>query len=333
MSSSKKLVVIMRGAYVNCKDKWAKLAEKYNLELVPFESSSSDEFYQLFAKKNVVAVAHTVPGAKRLKGYNLDRFRSSVSGLEVMAHMGAGYDTLPDPHVLKEMGITASNAPNSVMEATANTALYLTIGAMRNFNALAAALRRGEWFGDVPLAIEPEGRTLGVIGLGGIGALARDKLQSSLSLGKVQYYNRRRAEPKVEKDSEYVDLDTLLKTSDIIYLSVPLNDSTHHLLNAEAFSKMKDGVVIINTARGPVIDEQALVDALASGKVLSAGLDVFEHEPKVHPDLVKNENVLLLPHAGTHCIDARTKMEAEVIENIDAYLSTGKVLSPIAEHL
>lgn len=326
-------MVIMRGAYVNCKDKWAQLAEKHNVELVPFEGTSSDEFYQLFAKKNVVAVGHTVPGAKRLKGYDMDRFRKSVDGLEVMAHMGAGYDTLPDPHVLKEMGIVASNAPNSVMEATANTALYLTIGAMRNFNALAAALRRGEWFGDVPLAIEPEGRTLGIIGLGGIGAVARDKMQSALSLGKVQYYNRRRAEPAVEKESVYVDFDTLLRTSDIIFLSIPLNNSTHHLLNAEAFAKMKDGVVIINTARGPVIDEQALVDALASGKVLSAGLDVYEHEPKVHPELVKNENVLLLPHSGTHCIDARTKMEAEVIENIDAYLSTGKVVSPISEHV
>ncbi|PRT54861.1 Glyoxylate reductase 1 [Wickerhamiella sorbophila] len=333
MGDTQKLVVIMDGAYDNCREKWAQLAEKHNVRLVPFNGTCADDFFDLFDKKNIVAVAHTYPGLKLMDGFEMDKFRACLAGVEIMCHMGAGYDALPDPTILKEMGITASNAPKSVMEATANTALYLTIGAMRNFNALASALRRGEWLGDVPLAIEPEGKTLGVIGLGGIGALARDKMQSSLNLGKVQYFNRRRADPEIEKNAEYVDFDTLLKTSDIVFLSVPLNRSTYHLIDAEAFSKMKDGVTIVNTARGSVIDEQALVDALASGKVMSAGLDVFENEPNVHPELLKNQNVLLLPHVGTHCIDARTKMEAEVIDNIDAYLTTGKLASPIAEHV
>lgn len=331
MSASKQ-IVIMRGGAANCKGKWAELAKKHDLELVYYDGNSADEFYNLFANNDVIGIAHTVPGALRLGGYDIERFKKAASSVKVMCHMGAGYDTLPDVHALKEMGIVASNAPTGVLEATANTALYLTIGAMRNFNALASSLRRGEWFGEVPLAREPEGTTLGIIGLGGIGAVARDKMQSALNLGKIQYHNRSRASPEVEKDAEYVDFDTLLKTSDIIYLSVPLNKSTHHLLNAEAFSKMKDGVTIVNTARGKVIDEQALVDALESGKVKTVGLDVYENEPKVHPGLMKNENVLLLPHSGTHCLDARTKMEAEVIANLDSFLTNGKVLSPIAEH-
>lgn len=325
-------VILMKGAYNYCKGSWHEFAEKNNVELVHFSGDSREEFYDLFKNNDVIGLAHTYFGALDLKGWDAEEFRKRASSLKAVCHMGAGYELLPDVQVLKEMGITAANSPNGVQESTANTALYLALGAIRNFNAFNSSLRRGEWTGSVPLAHEPEGKTLGVIGLGGIGALARDKMVSALNLGAVQYYNRRRASADVEKGAKFVDFDTLLQTSDIIFLSVPLNKSTYHLLDAAAFSKMKDGVVIVNTARGKVIDEQALVDAIASGKVRSAGLDVFENEPKVHPDLIKNDNVLLLPHAGTNTIDARIKVEMEVIGNLDSFLSRGRLLTPIPEH-
>src|SRR5271170_4343010 len=125
----------------------------------------------------------------------------------------------------------------------------------------------------------------------------------AITLGmKIQYYNRNRLSPAQEKaagDAKYVSFDELLATSDVLSLNLPLSPKTRHIISHAEFSKMKDGIVIVNTARGAVIDEAALVDALDSGKVASAGLDVFEEEPKVHPGLIKNENVLLVPHMGT----------------------------------
>jgi len=138
--------------------------------------------------------------------------------------------------------------------------------------------------------------------MGGIGkTLAKRALAFDMT---IQYHNRNRLSPE-PANTKWVPMDELLATSDVISVHTPLNSVTHHLLGNPQFSQMKDGVIIVNTARGPVIDEQALVDALESGKVFSAGLDVFEHEPKVHPKLLENENVVLYPHIGTATFESK----------------------------
>jgi len=138
--------------------------------------------------------------------------------------------------------------------------------------------------------------------MGGIGkALAKRCLAFDM---KIQYHNRNRLDPE-PPNTKWVSLEELIKTSDVISLHTPLTPQTHHLINKEQFAQMKDGVIIVNTARGPVVDEQALVDALESGKVFSAGLDVFENEPVVNEGLLKNENVVMYPHIGTATFESK----------------------------
>lgn len=152
------------------------------------------------------------------------------------------------------------------------------------------------------LGHDPQGKLLGIIGMGGIGkTLAKRCLAFDMT---IQYHNRNRLFPE-PAGTKWVPMEELLGTSDVISLHTPLTPQTHHLLGKEQFEQMKDGVIIVNTARGPVIDEQALVDALESGKVFSAGLDVFEEEPKVHPKLLENENVVLYPHIGTATFESK----------------------------
>lgn len=149
---------------------------------------------------------------------------------------------------------------------------------------------------------------------------------------KIQYYNRRRLSVEQENaagNAKYVSFEELLATSDVLSLNLPLNPNTRHIISRAEFAKMKDGVVIVNTARGAVMDEAALVEALDSGKVASAGLDVFENEPEIHSGLLKNENVLLVPHLGTHTYETQKSMEVLVIDNIRAAITEGKLLTPV----
>ncbi len=147
------------------------------------------------------------------------------------------------------------------------------------------------------LGHDPEGKVLGILGMGGIGgALAKRARAFEM---KVQYHNRRRLGEESEEGAKYVGFEELLKTSDIISVHLPLSEATRGIIGKNEFEAMKDGVVLINTARGAIVDEEALVEALKSGKLFSAGLDVYGKEPEIHPELVKNDNVVLFPHIGT----------------------------------
>jgi glyoxylate reductase len=146
---------------------------------------------------------------------------------------------------------------------------------------------------------------------------------------RVQYYNRRRLRPEEEEICRYVEFDELIRTSDVLSLNLPLRAETKHIISYPEFEKMKDGVVIVNTARGALMDEEALVAALESGKVASAGLDVYENEPAVHSGLLKNESVILIPHLGTHTYETQKKMEIVVINNVREGITKGRLLTPV----
>ncbi|MCJ1451632.1 hypothetical protein MMC28_001972 [Mycoblastus sanguinarius] len=242
------------------------------------------------------------------------------AGLSFLAHNGAGYDqcNIPD---CSAAGIHVSNVPTAVDAATADTAVFLLLGALRGFNLPLQNLRKGTFRGtsSPPLGHDPEGKTLGIVGMGGIGRDLKKKAEA-LEM-KVQYFNRNPLSKELSGGAKYVGFEELLKTSDVISLNVPLNQ----------FSMMKDGVVIINTARGAVIDEAALVKALSDGKVFSVGLDVYEEEPKIHPGLVENPHVLLLPHMGTWTYETQEKMELFVVSNVRKALETGTLISPVPE--
>ncbi|KAI4211357.1 MAG: hypothetical protein LQ351_005912 [Letrouitia transgressa] len=228
-------------------------------------------------------------------------------------------------------GIAVSNTPGAVDASTANTAIYLLLGALRRAHLPATALREGKWRGSMGLGHDPEGKVLGILGLGGIGsALA---LRAAPFDFQIQYHNRNPIQDPSRNptNAKYVSFEELLRTSDVISIHLPLSDATRGIVGTKEFSMMKDGVVIVNTARGAVMDESALVDALDQGKVFAAGLDVYENEPEVHPGLIRNDNVLLLPHVGTATVETQYKMEVLVIENVKSAVVSGHLITPVIE--
>jgi glyoxylate reductase len=163
----------------------------------------------------------------------------------------------------------------------------------------------GKWRGNFSLGHDPKDKTLGILGMGGIGSAVAHRAKAFGM--KIQYHNRTQLPAEKEKGAKYVSFEDLLKTSDVLSLNLALNPSTTHIIAKEQFEQMKDGVVIVNTARGALIDEAALVDALKSGKVWTVGLDVFEEEPKIHPGLLECENAVLLPHVGTGTVETQVR--------------------------
>ena len=204
------------------------------------------------------------------------------------------------------------------------------LGALRRVTIPFTAVRQGEWRGKgFGLGHDPKGKTLGILGMGGIGqAVAERAKPFGMS---IQYHNRNRLPTDQEQDAKYVSFEELLRTSDVLSLNLALNANTRHIISKPQFEMMKSGVVVVNTARGPIIDEAALVDALNSGKVGAAGLDVFEEEPKIHPGLLENTNAVLLPHIGTATWETQKDMELLVLDNLKSAIEGKGLITPVPE--
>jgi len=245
---------------------------------------------------------------------------------------GAGYDSAdPEACSKRDPPLLVSNVPGVPDDATADTAMFLLLGAIRNFNISMYNLRQGDWRGKPPPALghDPQGKVLGILGMGGIGRNIKRKAEA-FGMTTI-YHNRSQLDPEMAGGAEYVSFEELLKKSDVLSVNVPSNPQTRHLISTEQFKLMKPTSVIINTARGPVINEAALVEALNKGEIAGAGLDVFEDEPKIHPGLQGNQNVMLLPHMGTYTGETQHKMEAFVIDNIRSALTGKGLISMIPE--
>lgn len=328
-TGDQKQKVLLLGNIVHAHEKFNALS-KY-AELVKCESQNKEEFFKDLETKysDITVIYNTFPGGIKVGGLRAETIEKLPSSLKFICHNGAGYDLI-DVEACTKRGIRVSNTPDAVVNATADTTIYLILGALRNFGRLANELRAGNWCRTTPEASEPRNRVLGILGLGGIGRSVRDKAKV-FGFSKIIYHNRNRLAPELEGDSEYRSFDELLAESDVVTVCLPLNANTRHIMDAKALAKCKDGVVIVNTGRGALIDEAALVDALNSGKVSSVGLDVYEKEPEIHPGLLKSPNALLLPHVGTHAVESRTDMEETTIRNVEAAL-TGKPLEdPVPE--
>lgn len=216
-----------------------------------------------------------------------------------ICHNGAGYN----------------NIDVEACTSTADVAILLMIGALRRITVPFLTVRQGQWVGQsFGLGHDPKGRVLGILGTGGIGHTVTTRARAFGM--KIQYYNRNRLVPEEAGDAKYVSFDEMIRTSDVLSLNLASNLSTRHIISSPQFEMMKDGVVIINTARGPILDESALVAALKSGKVFAAGLDVFEEEPKIHPELLNDDRVVLLPHVGTDTWETQREMELLVLHNL-----------------
>jgi glyoxylate reductase len=248
-------------------------------------------------------------------------------GLGLIANIATGTDNI-DLAAAAERGIAVSNTP-VVTEDTADLAMALMLATCRNLGACERALRAGDWEGGASrLGTRIHGKTLGIVGMGAIGqALARRAGPFNMTL----LYHGPNPKPEAEQAlgiSYRERLEDLLGEADIVSLNCPLTEDSHHLLNATTLAQMKPGAILINTGRGPLVDEAALVAALESGHLGAAGLDVFEFEPKVTPRLLELENVTLLPHIGSGTVECRTDMAMRAFANIQHFLEHGKPLDP-----
>ncbi len=252
------------------------------------------------------------------------------SGLKIIANMAVGYDNV-DVGAARERGVVVTNTPGVLDETTADTAFMLLLAAARGLGESERTLRAGNWKWWGPklfVGVDVWGKTLGIVGMGRIGqAVARRGRGFGM---EILYHNRSRNEDaERELDARYADLDELLETADFVSVHTPLTEETRHLIGAEELSRMKRTAVLVNTSRGPVVDEAALADALADGRIFAAGLDVYEEEPKVHPKLLERENAVLAPHIGSGSQETRDKMAVLAAENIVAVLSGGEPKTPI----
>lgn len=209
--------------------------------------------------------------------------------------------------------------------------MFLLLGALRQLNPALETLRKGDFKKDVGFGHDPQGKTLGIIGMGRIGRAVKRRAEP-FGL-KTIYYNRKQLSEADAAGAQYVSFDNLLAQSDIISLHLPLNAKTKHLIGAKEIEKMKDGVVIVNTARGAVIDEAAMTAALESGKIASVGLDVYEKEPEINATLMKNSRAILIPHLGTHTFETLAKMESLAMENARRGCLGEPLLTVVAEQV
>ena len=242
--------------------------------------------------------------------------------LKVIANYAVGYNNI-DLKAAAAREIVVTNTPGVLTEATADLTWALILSLARRVPEADRLVRTGRWTGWNPtqlLGMEVSGKTLGIIGMGRIGRAVAER---AAGFGmRLIYHNRRRLPPPVEKRFRvaYRPLSRLLAAADIVSLHVPLASETRHLIDRRAFDVMKSTALLINTARGPVVDEMALATALRKGRIAGAGLDVFEEEPRVQKGLLNLPNVVLLPHLGSATVETRIRMGWMVIENIQAVL-------------
>ncbi|ORX40956.1 putative 2-hydroxyacid dehydrogenase [Kockovaella imperatae] len=301
---------------------WSKEEQKSQLEAVAevIELSSSDR--ESFLKDcqpggkydGVVAIYRHGASASAVGNFDKELIDALPKSVKYVCHNGAGYDTV-DVDACTARGIQVSHTPGSVDDATATVGIYLALSAMRQFHVAELNVRAGKFKQGLQPARDPEGKTVGIIGMGGIGkTMAKRFLAFDM---KILYHNRRPISPEPSFPCTYCEnVDDLLAQSDIVSLNLPLNEKTKGSFGKAQFDKMKDGSVLVNTARGGVVDEDALIEALESGKLFSAGLDVFPDEPNVNPKLIAMKNITLLPHMGTETRDSQKKMELQVFDNI-----------------
>jgi glyoxylate reductase len=255
----------------------------------------------------------------------------ATPGLKVVSNVAVGYNNI-DVAAAKRRGVVVTNTPDVLTDTTADFAWALLMAAARRVVEADGYARSGQWTSwkwDLLWGLDVHGKTLGVLGFGRIGrAVARRARGFDM---RVLYHDVARAAPDVERElkATYVDKDTLLRESDFVSLHVLLSPETRHLIDERALRSMKKTAVLVNAARGPIVDEPALVRALREGWIAAAGLDVFEDEPVITPGLVGLSNAVLAPHIASASFDTRVAMSKLAVKNCLAILEGKPALTPV----
>ena len=249
---------------------------------------------------------------------------------KIIANYAVGYNNI-DVEYAKSKGIAVTNTPDVLTDSTADLAMTLTLACARRFNEGEEVMRNKKFAGWHPtflLGMELKNKTFGILGAGRIGTATA--IRASGFGCKILYYSIERNKLLEQKTkAKKVSLENLLKNSDIISIHLPLNSKTDHLLDRKKLELLKTSAILINTARGEIVDEKYLIKMLQNKRIFSAGFDVYENEPKVNPELIKLKNVVLLPHLGSATNDARNAMSLLAAKNVDAVLSGKSPITPV----
>lgn len=258
-----------------------------------------------------------------------DKIDSEVMGaspnLEIIANVAVGYDNI-DLDAATERGIMVSNTPGVLTNTTADLAFGLLMSSARMIPAADTYSREGRYDGwelmQPHMGVDVYGKTLGIVGMGRIGRAVAERAHHGFNM-EILYYDRsENKQAEYELNAERVDFGELLSRCDFITVHTPLTKETKDLFSSQEFSRMKEEAILINTARGEIVDEDSLADALKAGEIRGAALDVFEQEPQVHPELKKlTGRVVLTPHIGSASIDTRLEMARMAAENMNAGLA------------
>jgi glyoxylate reductase len=259
-----------------------------------------------------------------------ERLLQAAPKLKIVANYAVGVDNI-DRAAAAARGIVVTNTPGVLTDATADLTIAMLLTLCRRILEGDRLVRAGGfagWRPDLLLGRELKGKTLGIVGPGRIGKATARRARAfgmlTIAFGRS---------PRDENDPDdpvRVSFDELLRRSDVISLHVPMNEETHHLMGREAFSKIKPGAILLNTCRGPVVDEMELCRALDEGRLAGAGLDVYENEPVIAPALLDDERVVLMPHAGSATLETRREMARMVCEDVRRVLTGEPPLRPVA---
>ena len=250
--------------------------------------------------------------------------------VRIVANYGAGYEHI-DLDAARTAGLVVTNTPDVLTDATAELALLLMLMAARRAGEGERELRAGEWRGWRPthlLGQSLAGKTLGLVGYGRIARATAERAKALLGMS-IAYHSRRRAED--EEGAVYFDsLEELAEVADVLSLHTPGGPQTHHMINAGLLKRMKPGAILINTARGSVVNEEDVAQALNDGVIGGAGLDVYQGEPAINPALLAAPNAVLLPHLGSATLETRTAMGMRVADNLDRFFDGEPLLDRVA---
>jgi glyoxylate reductase len=300
-----------------------RLLEGFDVTVLHERPPTRDELLEAVGGASGVLATAT----EKMDGEVMD---TAGGGLRIIANMAVGYDNI-DVGAATERGVIVTNTPGVLDETTADVAFMLVLAAARRLGEGERLLRAGkwEWWGPKQLrGLDVWGKTLGIVGMGRIGrAVARRGKGFGM---EILYHNRsRNEEAEEELGARYVGLEELLRESDFVSIHTPLTEDTRHLISERELGLMGETAVLVNTSRGPVVDEAALARALREGRIFAAGLDVYEGEPEVHPELLELENAVLAPHIGSATVETRDRMATLAAENLAAVLRGEQPKTPV----
>ncbi|WP_413893724.1 2-hydroxyacid dehydrogenase [Candidatus Skiveiella danica] len=303
----------------------ARLAQQFEVEANPDDA--------IWTKAQLIERLQGKVGAFTTGSERVDtEVLAACPQLRIVANMAVGYNNF-DVDAMTAAGVLGTNAPDVLTETTADFGFALLMATARRVTESEHFLRAGKWTKwsyDMFAGAEVHGSTLGILGMGRIGqGIAR---RGTRGFGmKVIYHNRSRLSPELEAEckARYVDKEELLRTADHLVLVVPYSAASHHAIGAAELALMKRTACLVNIARGGIVDDAALAVALREKRIAAAGLDVFEGEPKVHPDLLTVPNVVLTPHIASATIPTRMAMANLAADNLIGFLTQGKPLTPL----